>query len=114
MVSPIVKEDEGKFKAEDQVKLKKVHEMLEQPDKFAEVFCKVAETQIKVRDIFRKEILKSISTDVDCRNHLKGIIRKVEREDVIVFGKKIGFGVWTIIVFILGAIVNAFLSKYIH
>jgi len=106
----MAKKEETKFKAEDQIQLKKVHETIDQPDKFAEVFCKAAESQVSIKEIFTKEILKSISTDVNCKNALKEIIRQVEKEDIMIFGKKIGLAVWSIIMLVVGAII----SKYIQ
>jgi hypothetical protein len=94
--------------------LKSVKETIEQPDKFAEVFCNAAETQTKVKKVIRDEIYKSIDTDADCKDSLKKIIREVEKEAMFFFGKKIGFAAWSIGLIIIGAVAGAIVSKIIQ
>ena len=104
---PSLSEDNAK-------KLEKAHGLADRPDKFADMFEQSAKSQTKIKDILKKEIREILSTDVDAKSSLKGIIRQVEREDLWIYTKKFGFAIWTLVSIVIGALVQAFISSKIH
>jgi Ni,Fe-hydrogenase III large subunit len=104
-----------KFDADAQVKLESAHDLVQRPDKFAEVFVKAAETQTSIKLLIRKEIKDSLALDPDSRSSLKDLIAEQFREDWRAFVKsawgKIGLLVWTVIVaLVTGWAVHTFLK----
>jgi hypothetical protein len=98
------------FNASEKEKLDKAHDILQHPDLFAEVFCKVAETQSKVKEIIMAEIRKATENDNDTKKFLKEIIKQVEKEEMWIWGKKIGFAVWTVLILIVGALITKYIK----
>jgi rubrerythrin len=91
----------------------KLQASIEQPDKFAKIFCDAAKTQKTIDDAL-KEVLRSlIKHDNDTRNSLKDILREVEKEELKSYLKKIGFGGWTILVVIITAILQSVSRKFL-
>ncbi|QQR61107.1 hypothetical protein IPH19_01410 [Candidatus Uhrbacteria bacterium] len=108
------REDENiAFSVTDQLHLKTVHDAIDRPDKFAELFCQAAKTQTSVKEVLWEQIRSILTTDVEARNALKVIVREVEKEDVRIFGKKIGFGVWTLFTIGMGAFLGALFTKFL-
>jgi hypothetical protein len=97
------------FDLEEKSKLEKAHGTIQHPDQFAEVFCNAAETQNKVKEVIKKEVKVVVSSDSEMKTFFKNIIKEVEKEEMWIWGKKIGFAVWTILILVAGALI----SKYI-
>lgn len=98
------------FNAEALSKLNKAHDTIEHPDKFADVFCNAAETQSKVKDVIKKQIEVSTATDPAVRKSLKEIVKEVEKEEMWIWGKKIGFAAWTVLILVMGALLNKWIK----
>ncbi len=100
-------EPEAQFDTDKQLKLDNVHDVIQHPDKFAQVFVSAANTQVKIKQLIRKEIKESLTLDPDLIKHVKGLIKDQFKEDWRAFlkstGGKIAFGIWTIGLLILGA-----------
>jgi hypothetical protein len=97
------------FDIDEKHKLDKAHDTIEHPDQFANVLCNVVETQSKVKDAIKKEVKIAVCSDLEMKTFLKEVIKEVEKEEMWIWGKKIGFAVWTILILIAGALI----SKYI-
>lgn len=95
-----------------QQQLKKVHDVIEHPDKFSEVFCTALASQVKMREDLFKVMLQLLRSDIDSRKELKTIIREVEKEDVRFVLKKIGFGGWTFFIFVAGVVITKIIESF--
>jgi hypothetical protein len=71
---------DAKFDADAQVKLESAHDLVQRPDKFAEVFVKAAETQTSIKQLIRKEIRESLALDPESRTSLRGLIAEQFKE----------------------------------
>ena len=95
------------FNADAQLKLDTAHDILQHPDKFAEIFLKAATSQTAIKNHIQKEIQDSLSTDQISKAALKTLIKEQLKEDWKGFmrstGGKIAFGVWSIALVVLGA-----------
>jgi ferritin len=90
--------------------IKRIDRTLNQPDKFAELFCNAAKTQ-RIIDAALKEIVSElIKKDSDTKEHLKSLVREVEKEDFRAFLRKVGFAGWTLLVAAFSATVVFFIK----
>ncbi|MFZ1978183.1 MAG: hypothetical protein WAV76_09525 [Bacteroidota bacterium] len=103
---------ELQFNADAQLKIELAHDVVQHSEKFAEIFCKAAATQVSVKQLIRKEIRDTLSTDAESINFLKGIIEKHFKDNWRAFARTAGgrilFAIWTLLV----AIVSAWLAHY--
>jgi len=95
---------------QDAQKLERAHKLADRPEKFAEMFEQVAKTQTKVKDVLKKEIRDIIGTDTETRGSIKGLVRQTEKENLWYGLKLVGFGLWSIGLLALGAILNRFIK----
>lgn len=94
--------------------IQEVADTLEQPDKFAKVFSNACKKSKEMDKSLRNVIREMLENDNDMKGILKGMIRKVEREDWRYFVKKVGLVGWTIIIFILSSITNGIITKFFN
>lgn len=94
--------------------IKDVADNLEQPDKFAKIFSNACKKSKEMDKSLRNVIREMLENDNDMRGILKGMIRKVEKEDWRYFVKKVGFVGWTLIIFILSSITNGIIGKFFN
>jgi len=86
--------------------IRKLSATIEQPDKFAEVFCTAAKTQKNI-DTALKELIKDLlQHDHSARAIIKSIIREVDKEDWRHYAKKIGLVGWSIILVLITTVAN--------
>ena len=82
--------------------LKKTHDIIDRPEKFAEMFTKVADTQNAVREKLSQILILSIQHDVPAREEMKKVLKEIYDEDWKYFIKsaygKIALLVWTLLV----------------
>jgi hypothetical protein len=94
-------------------KLLHTHDIVDRPEMFAEMFCKVAESQSAVRTKLMGVLIIAIQNDVETRNEMKKVLKEIYDEDWKRFirstGAKVGAIVWTIVTLALGY----FFRKYI-
>ena len=106
--------DESTFNSDAQLKLDKAHNVIDRPEKFAAHFRNVAKSQTDIKKVIMEIVRECIESDVETRKHFKNLIREVENENWRGFLKTLGgkafFGIWTLIVIVVTAIVN----KFIH
>jgi hypothetical protein len=100
------------FQSEKWTQLETSHEVLDRPDKFAEYFEGVCGSQRKIKDVFKKELLELLSTNVDARREIMCLIKLVEKEEVKFWIKKVGIGIWSIVVFVGGIIAAKLLDLF--
>ena len=82
--------------------LKKLDENINQPDKFAEVFCNAAAKQVQIRATLKTLLLDIVKTDDGARDELKKICRNTLIESIIQACKNI----WLIIFSIVSLVLN--------
>jgi hypothetical protein len=82
----------------------------EQPDRFAQIFCKAAEKQKSIDEVLQKNIKHLLQHDKETIDCIKNLQRQVDKEDWRYFLKKMGIGGWTIIVVILTALIDRWLK----
>lgn len=93
--------------------LKRLAAHIEQPEKFAQIFCDAAKSQ-KAIDNHLKEVIKEVLIkDPEMISYLKQIARDVDKEDWRFCLKKIGLAGWAGIVFAAGAVFTALIHKLI-
>lgn len=99
-----------KFNADAQLKLDVAHDILQRPDKFAEIFLKAATSQSSIKEHIRKEIEESLTLDPKSRTALKVLMKEHFKDDWKAFmfstGGKIAFGIWSIALIFLTAWVS--------
>ena len=84
---------------------------LEQPHKFAQIFCEAAKSQKPIEDAIKKVIRKLLKEDKETTESVKKIQRDVNKEDWKLIIGKIGFGSWTIMVIILTIVLQSLSKK---
>jgi len=88
-------------------KLETAFKIADRGEEFAKLFCQVAKDYTSIKDLFIEMMRGLLESDKDARKSLKKIIREVEKEDIWIWGKKIGFAAWTILILFVGAIINS-------
>ena len=100
-------ETDAKFNVDAQVKLETAHDVIQHPDKFAEVFVNAAKSQISIKEYIQKEIVNTLQLHPESRESLKGLIKEQFNEDWKSFamsvGGKILLGVWSLLLLGIGA-----------
>lgn len=85
--------------------------ILNQPDKFAEVFCKAAAGQKSIDNALKAIVIDLIQKDHSTREYIKTVIKEYEKEAWQLLIKR-GLGAaWTLIVVIISAIATTFIKK---
>jgi hypothetical protein len=92
------------YATEEQFKV--VNDKLDQPHKFAEIFCEAAKSQKIVDETLKCIIRDLIKSDKDSIDYIKNMIREVEKEDLRLFVKKITSYGAKAFIFILGVSVT--------
>lgn len=86
---------------------------LEQPDKFAKLFCEAAEQQKSIDAVLKKNIKQLIQSDNDIADSIKSFQREVDKEDWRRFIKKFGGFIYSIGLLIIGAVLQALSKKFL-
>ncbi len=101
----MAKIEDAKFNADAQIKLETAHDILQHPDKFAEIFVKAAKTQTSVKELIKTSIQDCLTSDPDSRKVLKDLIEKHFNDNWVnslkTWTGKIALGVWTIIIILI-------------
>ena len=96
------------FNADAQIKLETAHDIVQHPDKFAEVFVKAAKTQSIIKEYIRKELQESLVGDIPTKDAMKAIMAEQFRADwksyAFSIGGTVAFAVWTLLTIWLGHI----------
>ena len=93
--------------------IKTLSDNLNQPDKFAEIFCSAAKKQKIIDDCLKGIVKNLLESDTETRNHITSIIAEHNKEDFTLWIKKIGIAIGSIILLFVGAIFHAICTKYI-
>lgn len=82
------------------------HEIVDRPEKFAEMFCNVAQSQSAVRSKLMEVLRTAIQNDVETRREVKKVLKEIYDEDWKKFarstGGKIAAVVWTLVTLAIG------------
>lgn len=105
-ISSFIKFDIQKFET--------FYKILEHPDKFADLFCYVAKTQTKVKDVIIQNIRDIFVNDLHIKKEINNLIKNFEKEEFIVFGRKIGFGIWTLFIIVVTILIEYILKRYMN
>lgn len=95
--------------------VQKLLQVIDRPEKFAEMFCSVAETQVSVRKKLIDILKEAVKTDTEAREAMKVILKEIYADDFkywfrSVWGK-IAIGLWTLLVVVATAWATNFLGK---
>lgn len=95
-------------------KLLHTHEIVDRPEKFAEMFCEVAKTQSAVREKLIEILSSAIQYDVESRKAVKQVLKELHDEDWKHFIRsawgKIGLALWTAISVAIGIWVKSLIG----
>lgn len=94
--------------------VKKISDIIEQPEKFAQIFCEAAEKQKSIDRVLCRIFKDLLTKDHETKEILKNAIKEVEKEDWRFVWKKFGLAISTGLAFIAGSAVTAFISKVIR
>ena len=90
---------------------------IEQPDKFAQLFCKAAASQKSIDNVLKKTFRNLLSKDHQTIERVKQLQREINKEDWRSFLNKIGWTGWALIWAIFGgtllAVAQAISKKYL-
>lgn len=82
--------------------LKKTHDIIDRPEKFAKMFTEVADSQSLVREKLSQILILSIQHDVPTRTEMKKVLKEIYDEDWKHFIKsawgKLALLGWTLLV----------------
>ena len=94
--------DNTPFNADAQIKLQTAHDAIQHPDKFAEIFCNAAQSQVSIKQYIRQELQESLTSDVKTKDAMRVIIKQHFDEDWRTWLKsawgKFAILIWTLIV----------------
>lgn len=97
---------------EPKTAIRRLSASLDQPDKFAEIFCSAAKSQKNI-DATLKDVMRDLlKSDKDTRDFVKDLLREVEHEDWRLFVKKFGGLLWALLLIAFGAILTVILEKF--
>lgn len=65
--------------------LKETKDKLERPDKFADIFCQAAKSQVKIKDCLGKIIREMITKDTQVNQHLNNAFKDIIVKDTKIF-----------------------------
>lgn len=91
--------------------IEKVSASLEQPDKFAEIFCNAAKKQKSIDNTLRAIMIDLLKNDQEARVQVKALLREVEKEDWRAFVRKGAGLLWTMLSIIFGIIITVIINK---
>jgi hypothetical protein len=91
----------------------KVETKINSADKLGEHFADAFEHSSLLRDAVSKAVLATLD-NVDNRDKLKVIVKKVNHDDVMTFVNKIGFGAWTLLIALISGSVVAIVLTAVH
>jgi len=95
-------------------KLLHTHEIVDRPEKFAEMFTTVAESQNAVRQKLVEILRTSIQHDVESRKEIKKVLKEIYDEDWKHFIRsawgKIGLAIWTAVSVAIGIWVKSLIG----
>jgi len=83
---------------------------LEQPDKFARIFCDAVKTQKTMDDALKDVMRNLMKHDKDARYFIKEIVKEFEKESLWASTKKFGFAIWTLFVAAFGVIISPIIT----
>ena len=86
---------------------------LNHPDKFAEIFCKAAESQKSIDDVLRKTISNLIKNDRETRDSLKQQLDELDRQAWRTVAKKYVEIIKAFSYMGLSAILTTLITKYV-
>lgn len=91
----------------------KLSASLEQPDKFAEIFCAAAKKQKDIDNVLKENIRSIIKDDNETRAQLKTLLREIEKEDLKLFLKKGGNALVMLLSALGGGLITALVGKIV-
>lgn len=81
---------------------------IRQPDKFAQIFCEAAKTQKNIDYILKEVIVDLLSKNSEAQQAITSIVAKVDRDYTRAFSGKVAWGIWTITIIVIEAILHAY------
>lgn len=94
--------------------LQETRDKLDRPDKFAEIFCQAAKSQVKIKEYLGKLIREQITKDTAVNQHLINSFKRIIKDDTKAFyvalWKKLGW-LLTVLGTIAVTLFTQFLAK---
>lgn len=80
-------------------------------EQIADTLCETANKATRMKAMLSESFVDLIQHNPDIKKELKKAIDEIDRNSLIVLGGKIGFGVWSILLIIITAIVTKYFVK---
>lgn len=77
------------FNKDSKLKLDKVHQAIDRPDVFANIFAKAAESQTKIKDMLRN-LMREVLNDDTTKNKMRTMIHEIKKMIGDIFLKRCG------------------------
>ena len=94
--------------------LQETKDKLDRPDKFAEIFCQAAKSQVKIKECLSKIIRELVTKDTSVNQHLNNTFKDIIKKDTKAFytmlWKKLGW-LLTVVGTIAVTLLTQFLAK---
>jgi hypothetical protein len=94
--------------------IEKLAANLEQPNKFATIFCEAAKTQKTMDDVLKSIMKNLIQHDKDARSFIKDILKEFEKENLWASLKNFGFAIWSLLTLTIGGITGALITHLLR
>ena len=92
--------------------LQETKDKLERPDKFADIFCEAAKSQIKINKTIVKIIKETVSKDVELNNHFNSMFVNIVKKDTKQFFSSLWRkGIW--IITVIGSVILTLLTQFL-
>ncbi len=100
------------FILNNQLKIEDMSAKLNQPHRFAKIFCEAAESQMSINDAFQKIINRLIKTDPEIRSTLEEHQKQINKNDLL-YGIMKGLGFFKqILMLFIAAAIGFYFKKY--
>ena len=103
--------EHGKDITDIKARLEKLESKFGSNEQIADTLCETSEKASKMQELLANSFTKLIKQNSDVQGALTDFINKADRNAVKELMKKIGFGVWTLIVAVVSGAVVFFLKK---
>jgi hypothetical protein len=97
-------------KVDDHQKLSSRVDDIERPEWFSDSFCNAASESLKLRKCIDSVIVELVQKDERFRETIRSLIRETDWRTFVSVASKIGFVVWTFVVLVVGALLQAWFS----
>ncbi|MEI8295358.1 MAG: hypothetical protein WCG04_02400 [Alphaproteobacteria bacterium] len=91
-------------------KVAEISANIEQPDKFAEIFCKAAKTQKSIDLTLRDILVELIAKDAATKESISLLVQQIDRNNWKILTNKVFIWITTMVSTIVGALIYRYLG----